>query len=30
MYQEIVEILKCPCCGTDFELVTEKEENGES
>lgn len=29
MYQEIVGILKCPCCGTDFELVTEKEENGE-
>ena len=29
MYKEIVEILKCPCCGTDLELITEKEENGE-
>lgn len=29
MYKEIIEILKCPCCGTDFELITEKEENGE-
>ena len=30
MYKEIVEILKCPCCGTDLELITEKEENGET
>lgn len=29
MYKEIIEILKCPCCGTDFELITEKEEKGE-
>ena len=29
MYKEIVEILKCPCCGTDFELITEKEEKEE-
>lgn len=29
MYKKIVEILRCPCCGRNFELVTEKEENGE-
>lgn len=29
MYKEVVKILKCPCCGSELKLISEKEENGE-